>query len=192
MRPRTADAARAPLRLRPLPLLLAALAFATLSIGMSGLAGARESDRNQPMNIAADRAEGSLDGNGVSVLTGGVVITQGTLDIRAARADIHQRGSEPVRAVLTGNQAVLKQQMDDGSWMTARADRIEYDMVTDVIVLTGNYTVTTPRGSTRGQRLTYNLKSGRVDSGGEGNGRVSMTIVPKAAQQNTPPAQDKP
>lgn len=190
MRHRTADAARAPLRLRPL--LLAALAFATLSIGMSGLAGARESDRNQPMNIAADRAEGSLDGNGVSVLTGGVVITQGSLDIRAARADIHQRGSEPVRAVLTGNQATLKQQMDDGSWMTAKADRIDYDMVTDVIVLTGNYTVTTPRGSTRGQRLTYNLKSGRVDSGGEGSGRVSMTIVPKAAQQNTPPAQDKP
>jgi lipopolysaccharide export system protein LptA len=187
MRPRTVDTARAPLRLRPLPLLLAAVAFA-----VSGLAGARESDRNQPMNIAADRAEGSLDGNGVSVLTGGVVITQGTLDIRAARADIHQRGSEPVRAVLTGNQAVLKQQMDDGSWMTAKADRIEYDMITDIIVLTGNYTVATPRGSTRGQRLTYNLKSGRVDSGGEGNGRVSMTIVPKAAQQNTPPAQDKP
>jgi len=167
-------------------------ALVVLALMLTGVAGARDSDRNQPMNIASDRAEGTLDGNGVSVLTGAVVITQGSLDIRAARADIHQRGGEPVRAVLTGSQAQLKQQMDDGSWMTATADRIDYDMSAEVIVLSGNYSVTTPRGSTRGQRMTYNLKSGRVESGGEGNGRVSLTIVPKAAQQNAPKKQDAP
>jgi lipopolysaccharide export system protein LptA len=167
------------------------LVLAVAATMMAATVDARESDRRQEMQIGSDRAEGTLDGNGVSVLTGNVVITQGTLDIRAARADIHQRGSEPVRAVLTGNQAILKQQMDDGTWMTSKADRIDYDMIAEVIVLTGNYSVTTPRGSTRGQRLSYNLKNGRVESGGEGNGRVSLTIVPKAAQ-NKPAAQSKP
>lgn len=156
---------------------------------------ARDSDRNQPMDIDAGRQEGTLDGNSVNVLSGGVIITQGTLDIRADRADIHQRGGEVVRAVLTGSQAVLKQQMDDGSPMAAKADRIDYDMTSEVILLTGNYTVTTPRGTTSGQRLTYNLKSGRIESGGEGNGRVMMRIQPKSAQntlQNKPATPGKP
>lgn len=164
-------------------------AAAVLALAFAGIAVARDADRSQPMNIESDRQEGTLDGNSVNVLTGNVTIIQGSLDIRASRADIHQRGGDVVRAVLTGNQAVLKQQMDDGSPMTAKADRIDYDMTADVIVLTGNYTVTTPRGSTSGQRLTYNLKSGRVESGGD-SGRVRMTIQPKASR--TPPAAEKP
>jgi lipopolysaccharide export system protein LptA len=161
--------------------LAAAIVFATLA----GATAARDSDRNQPMDIDAGRQEGALDGNSINVLSGGVVITQGTLDIRADRADIHQSGGEIVRAVLTGRQAVLKQQMDDGSPMTAKADRIDYALTSDVIVLTGNYTITTPRGTTSGQRLTYNLKSGRVESGGD-SGRVKMTILPKSGRASAP------
>ena len=98
--------------------------------------------------------------------SGGVKIVQGTLNIDADRAVISFKDGEASQAVLTGNQAVLRQQMDNGTPMTARADRIDYDMLADVVVLTGNHTVTTQRGSTSGQRLTYNLKSGQVDSGG--------------------------
>ena len=170
-----------PRRLRAaLPALLAAAA-----IVFAGAASARDSDRNQPMDIEASHQEGTLDGNSVNTLSGNVIIKQGTLDIRAAKADIHQRGGEVVRAVLTGSQASLKQQMEDGSPMTAKADRIDYDMNTDVIVLTGSYTVTTPRGTTSGQRLTYDLKTGRLESGGETGGRVKMTIQPKSTR---PPA----
>jgi lipopolysaccharide export system protein LptA len=164
---------------------LAALVGVMLTSGVQ----ARSSDRNEPMNIRSDHAVGTLDDNGTSVLTGNVTITQGTLDIRAAKADIQQRGGEPARAILTGSQAVMKQTMDDGSPMTAKADRIEYDLITDVVVLIGNYSITTPRGSTRGQRLTYDLKSGRIESGGQGNGQVTMTIQPKSKQApKTPPA----
>jgi lipopolysaccharide export system protein LptA len=151
---------------------------------------ARDSDRNQPMDIESDHQEGTLGSNSVNTLSGNVVIKQGTLDIRAGKADIYQNGGEVVRAVLTGSQAVLKQQMDDGSPMTAKADRIDYNMSTDVVVLTGNYTVTTPRGSTSGQRLTYDLKSGRLESGGEAGGRVKMTIQPKSTR--APAAPGKP
>ena len=180
---RTADSSA---RLRALP-----LAFAAFALMLAGAASARDSDRNQPMDIDAGRQEGTLDGNSVNVLSGGVVITQGTLDIRADRADIHQSGGEVVRAVLTGKQAVLKQQMDDGSPMTAKADRIDYEMTSDVIVLTGNYTITTPRGTTSGQRLTYNLKSGRVESGGD-SGRVKMTILPKSGRASATPQKPAP
>ncbi len=166
--------------------------FAAAAIVFAGAVSARDSDRNQPMDIEASHQEGTLDGNSVNTLAGNVIIKQGTLDIRAAKADIHQRGGEVVRAVLTGSQASLKQQMEDGSPMTAKADRIDYDMNTDVIVLTGSYTVTTTRGTTSGQRLTYDLKSGRVESGGD-SGRIKMTIQPTARKTPAPaPAPVKP
>lgn len=187
------SAAESKLLRRPrasLPTLFAAVTV--VGALLSGAASARDSDRNQPMDIEASRQEGTLDGNSVNTLSGNVIIRQGTLDIRAAKADIHQRGGEVVRAVLTGSQASLKQEMEDGSPMTAKADRIDYDMNTDVIVLTGNYTVTTPRGTTSGQRLTYDLKSGRIESGGD-SGRIKMTIQPTARKTPAPtPAPGKP
>lgn len=179
----SADHAHA--RRQALPVVLA-LAVALVA----GSAAARQTDRNQPMSIDADRQQGSLDGNSVNEFTGNVIITQGTLDIRASRADLHQRDGEIVRAVLTGSQAVMKQQMDDGTWMTAKADRIDYDVKGETLVLTGNFSVTTPRGSTSGQRMTYNMRTGAIDSGGQGNGRVSITINPKAGQPTPPKGND--
>jgi lipopolysaccharide export system protein LptA len=161
---------------RPANLLLA-IALGALC---AGPAAARSGDRNQPMDIQAGHQTGTVDYSQPTTLSGGVTIVQGTLHIDANRAVISFKNGEASQAVLTGNQAVLKQQMDDGTPMTATADRIDYEMLADVIVLTGNYTVTTQRGSTSGQRLTYNLKSGQVDSGGQDGGRVKMRILPKS------------
>ena len=157
--------------------LLFAIALGALC---TGPAAARSSDRNQPMDIQAGHQSGTVDYSQPTTLSGNVKIVQGTLHIDADRAVISFKDGEASQAVLTGKQAVLKQQMDDGTPMTATADRIDYDMLADVVVLTGNYTVTTQRGSTSGQRLTYNLKSGQVDSGGEDGGRVKMRILPKS------------
>jgi lipopolysaccharide export system protein LptA len=161
---------------RPVSLLLA-IALGALC---TGPAAARSGDRNQPMEVEAGHTSGTVDYSQPTTLSGGVKIVQGTLNIDADRAVISFKDGEASQAVLTGGQAVLKQQMDDGTHMTARADRIDYDMLADVVVLIGNYTVTTQRGSTSGQRLTYNLKNGQVDSGGEDGGRVRMRILPKS------------
>ena len=161
---------------RPASLLLA-IALGALC---AGPAAARSTDRSQPMDIQANHPSGTFDYREPAIISGNVKIVQGTLNIDADRAVISFRDGEASQAVLTGNQAVLKQQMDNGTPMTATADRIDYDMVADVVVLTGNYTVTTQRGSTSGQRLTYNLKSGQVDSGGVESGGVKMRILPKS------------
>ena len=161
---------------RPAKLLLA-IALGALC---AGPAAARSGDRNQPMDIQAGHQSGTVDYSQPTTLSGGVKIDQGTLHIDADRAVISFKDGEASQAVLTGNQAKLKQQMDDGTPMTATANRIDYDMLADVVVLTGNYTVTTQRGSTSGQHLTYNLKSGQVDSGGQDGDRVKMRILPKS------------
>ena len=163
---------------RPANLMLA-VALAALC---AGPAAARSSDRNQPMDIQAGHQSGTVDYSQPTTLSGGVTIVQGTLHIDADRAVISFKDGDPAQAVLTGKQAVLKQQMDNGTPMTATADRIDYDMLADVVVLTGDYTVTTQRGTTSGQRLTYNLKTGQVDSGGGNDGRVRVRILPKSAR----------
>ena len=144
-------------------------------------AGAKSSDRNQAMTIDSGSQSGNMEGNGKTVLGGGVVVTQGTLEIRSAAAEIYTADGEVSRSVFTGKQVKMKQQMDDGTWMDAQADRVEYDMKTETITFIGNYTVKSDRGSNSGQRMVYNTKSGNMQSGGDGS-RVRTVIQPKSAQ----------
>jgi len=148
---------------------------------------AKSSDRNQPMTIDAGSQSGTLAGDGKTVLSQGVVITQGSLDLRANDAEIHIKDGEAVRAIFTGKQAKMKQQMDDGTWMDATADRIDYDITGEIITLTGNYKVTSARGTNAGQRMVYNTRSGEMNSGGDGS-RVRTVIQPKNKAPATQPA----
>ena len=154
-------------------------ALFALSLLFPLMASAKSTDRNEPMNIDAGAQSGTLTGDGKTMLSGGVVITQGTLDLRAGNAEIQIRGGEAVRAIFTGKQATLRQQMDDGSWMDAVADRIDYDITGEIITLTGNYKVTSARGTNAGQRMVYNTRSGEMNSGGDGT-RVRTVIQPKS------------
>jgi lipopolysaccharide export system protein LptA len=150
-------------------------------LAVSGSAGARSTDRNQPMDTEASRQSGTFASNSVNVLSGNVHITQGSLDVRAGRAEITMRESEVVRAVFTGTPVVLTQEMDDGTPMTARAATIDYDVKGQTAVFTGDVEIQQPRGTMNGPRVVYNLKTGGIESGGEGNGRVRMHILPKNA-----------
>jgi len=167
---------------------IAALAAASLLV-VASAAGARSSDRTKPMDIYAGHQSGTFSGDSVNTLSGGVHITQGTLDITSKTAKITLADGEPVRAVFTGS-VVLKQQMDDGTPMTASAAGVDYNLNTEVVVFTGNVSITQPRGSMSGERVVYDLKTGGVESGGEGNGRVHMRILPKAARGGAAETED--
>ncbi len=165
---------------------IARVALAALLLaGCAGEALAKSSDRNQEMVIDSGSTDGSFADNGSTVLQGNVVITQGTLDIRAARGEIFMKNGEVSRAVFTGKQAQLKQVNDDGTPVTATADKLEYDVLNDIITLTGNYKVSSPKGSNSGQRMVYNTKTGSMQSGGDGT-RVRTVIKPKNKTAETP------
>ena len=80
-------------------------------------------DRNQPTTIDSGGSNGNFDGDGKTLLSGGVVVTQGTLEIASNAAEVYMADGEMSRAVFTGKQVKLKQQLDDGTWMDAAADR---------------------------------------------------------------------
>ncbi|WP_256775720.1 MULTISPECIES: lipopolysaccharide transport periplasmic protein LptA [unclassified Stenotrophomonas] len=153
-------------------------AACAISLLVPFAASAKSTDRNEDMAIDAGAQSGTLVGDGKTVLSQGVIVTQGTLDLRSSDAEIYMKDGEAVRAVFTGKQAKLKQQLDDGTWMDASADRIDYDIKSEVLTMTGNYHVKSARGTNAGQKMTYNTRTGEMNSGGDGT-RVRTVIPPK-------------
>lgn len=174
--------------------------LAALACVAAGGAWAKSSDRNQPMNVTANSSDCSVDESQPCILSGNVHITQGTLDIQSAKADIRRGGNQQV-IKLTGSPVKMKQQMDDGGWMNATASQIDYDQDRETVVFSGNAVVQQPgRGRIAGERIIYNMDTGQVQSGAAaGGGRVNMTFEPKdkapagdkgKAEDAEPPKQD--
>lgn len=157
----------------------ALMAGASVLLLMSSGAWAKSSDRSQPMDIEAGATSGSLDDRQPTVLSNGVTINQGSLQIESTTATITTRGGEPVRAVLTGGPVRLKQQLDDGTPMNATAGRVDYDLTTEIVIFTDKVNIQQPRGSLSGPRVVYNMKTGMVNSSADSSGRVKMTIQPR-------------
>jgi len=171
----------------------AALAVAAMAVGLAlapTALRAKSSDRNQTMNIEAGDTKGTLDDRSPTVLSKGVTITQGSLQIEAGTATLTTRNGEPVRAVLTGNPVKLKQLLDDGTPMNATAGKVDYDLITEVVIFTEKVNIEQPRGSLSGPRVVYNMKTGMVNSTADSSGRVKMTIQPR--QQPVAPAKPAP
>ena len=159
---------------------LVALSLMLLAAVLPFDASAKTSDRNQPMDVEADRTDADIGDNGEAILTGNVMITQGTLQVGADKAVIHRAAGEISQVVLTGAPATMKQVNDNGETMTAHAAQIVYyTQNQDLIVLTGGVVIDQPRGTLRGETIKYDLKTGRLDGGGDG-ARVKMRIMPKS------------
>ena len=161
-------------------LLAATLALSPIALGKS-------SDRNQPMDVQADNSDAMMQDESDSTLNGNVIITQGTLEIKADRAVIRRSKGDIDKVTLTGSPVVMKQINDSGEPMNAQAATIVYTLSSDLILLRGNVTIEQPRGSMRGENVKYDLKTGRLNGGGDGS-RVSMRILPK----NKAPEEAKP
>lgn len=167
--------------MRPRNAELLVLLFLAVS---TGGAFARESDRQQPVTVQAEDSDTELTEEGETRLTGNVAITQGTLKIQADAATLSRKAGEVVRVVFEGKPAQLQQENEAGALMRAQGNRIDYDVSAESVVLTGNVTVDQAGDSMRGERITYDLKSGRLKASGEGagDGRIRMTIQPRAAR----------
>ncbi|HSD15994.1 MAG TPA: lipopolysaccharide transport periplasmic protein LptA [Thermomonas sp.] len=160
---------------------LLSTAILALALALAGGgADARTTDRNQPMDIEAAHQVCGLGANDSCTYTD-VTMIQGTLRIKAAKAVIYQVNGDMSRVQMSGG-VTLHQQLDDGTNFDSRSSSVDYDLRNDVVVFTGNVAITQQRGTLNGERVVYNMKTDQIESGGNGNGRVKMTILPKSAQ----------
>ena len=166
--------------------LLALRAMRTLLITLAlvaPLAHALDADKDKPLDVTSDRFEGGPN-DAVSVLTGHVKLTQGSIVGTGDRGDIHQKDKTVNRVVLTGSPATLKQDIEGGGTMDAKAKTIDYDVTAKRAVLTGDAMVKSPSGEAHGEHLTYEVDTGKMTGDGEGGtGQVHLHFVPETAEQ---------
>lgn len=156
--------------------------LAALLLAWTLPAAALKSDREKPMDIDADRFE-SAAGGAEATLSGNVRIVQGTLEVQSDTAVVTQgAGNRVERAVLTGAPARLAQDLDEGGRLDARAARIDYRLADETVVFTGDVVIRQPRGELRGERVTYELATGKITGSGEGEAaRVRLRLEPQTA-----------
>ena len=99
---------------------------------LSGQLTALESDRKQALEVSADSTEGTL-GDGMAVLSGNVVIRQGSMLVMADIAEIEKVDGRVRRVVLTGKPVHLEQEIEEEGLVQADALKIEYEVATALL-----------------------------------------------------------
>lgn len=166
----------------------------------SSVAGAETADRSQPMNIEADALRYD-DLRQISVFSGNVVLTRGSIVIRGARIEVRQDPQGFQFGVVTaepGQRAYFRQKRDGADeFMEGESETIEYDGRADVFRLIKDAELRRLRGTRVDDRISGNLiiynsvsdvftVDGGAARGGaaNGGGRVRAVLTP----QNDAPA----
>jgi lipopolysaccharide export system protein LptA len=122
---------------------------------------AEKADRAKPMSIEADKP-GTVDlQRQVVIFNGNVVISQGTMVLRAERVELRERpdGYREAMAIGSAERPASFRQKRDGVDETVEgaAERIEFDARTDTLRLAGNAAVRRLRGSVLADEITGSL-----------------------------------
>ena len=147
--------------------------FARVFTGLAALAAApaqaEKADRFKPLNVEAD-LPGKIDLlNQHVVFNGNVVVTKGTMTIRASRIEVRESPDGYHTAVAFGSpsqHATFRQKRDTpDEYIAGDAERLEYDGKSDVIRFVNNASVRRLRGSETADEISGNLVT--YDSGTE-------------------------
>ena len=145
-----------------------------------------ESDRQQPLEVYADTTDGTL-GDGMAILKGSVEISQGSLQVKADVAEVEKAEGRVRKVILTGNPVQLQQEIEEQGLVTAEAQKIEYEVATGIITLTGAADVNHPQYHIKGELLKYDMKLEHFQgSGGDGNGRIRIQLDPEVMPEIKP------
>jgi lipopolysaccharide export system protein LptA len=145
---------------RSMPFYVVSLVF--FSILFSAGASAERADRDKPIHLEADRAtvedykrRGDFR---TSIFTGNVVLTQGTLIIRADKIIMKEDSVGYRYATAHGNLVSFRQKRDGvDEYVEAWGKRVEYDDKTDKIELFGNARLKRGDDEVEGDYISYDI-----------------------------------
>ena len=145
---------------------------------------AEKADRDKPIEIEADTMTVD-DAKSTSIYTGDVILTQGTLLIRADELIVRQDKQGFQHSTSLGSPTTFKQKMEGSEeYIQGRALRIEYDGHMDKIHLYKNAEVKRGKDIVVGDYITYDANaevaqamSSKTENGKKG--RTKAIIKPK-------------
>lgn len=152
---------------------------ATLCAGLllAGAAHAEKADREKPITFTSDDGEVNYEKR-TGVLKGNVVITQGTLTIRADRIDFKQNTDNSLSATAFGKPLAFRQKRDDADgYYEGWAQRAEYDGAKQEVQLFDNALLKRGDDEIRSNYISYNSATEEFKA----EGRASSTPVPGEA-----------
>jgi len=161
--------------------------IALLGLVFSASAFAEKADQAKPTQIEANKMS-SDETRRLTIFEGNVVLTKGTMVVRADRIVVRQDAEGFQYATATGNPVRFRQKLDpkegqEAVWMDGEALRIEVDDKKQTIELHEKARVTRGGDEVQGalifvdQRSDFYSVSAGKDSPG---GRVKATLQPKS------------
>lgn len=152
------------------------------------IAFGEKADRDKPLEIEANRMSAD-DARRLNVFEGDVVVTKGTISLRAERLVVRQDAEGFQFATATGKPARFRQRQDpkpgekEGIWVEGEALRIEIDDRNQKIELFENARVNRGGDEVAGNYIFVDQRSDfyQVSAGkGAAKGRVKAVIQPKS------------
>src|SRR5262245_5845246 len=175
-------------------------AIAALAMAVAVPALGERADRDKPLNIESDSMTAD-EAKRTATFEGKVVLTQGSLIIRADRIVVRQDTDGYQYGVATGNPATFRHKQEGGGgYIDGQASKIEYDNKLERVEFSNNARLRRDsRDDIRGDFISYDAKSERftVKSAGEAagasrGGRVTVTITPKKTATESPSPEASP
>jgi lipopolysaccharide export system protein LptA len=147
-------------------------------------AHAEKADREKPIHLEADTV--TIDDiKKVSVYQGNVILSQGTMMVRADWVQVTQNAEGLDKVNATGRPVAFRQKMDGSEeYIEGFADRVEFDGVTRQLELIGQARLRRGSDELRGTQISYNANTeffkvvGQPDAKTP-SGRVRAVIRPK-------------
>lgn len=148
---------------------------------------AMASDADAPLTVDADSMEADR-AREISVFQGEVRIDKGSIHIEAQEARLRATAGEVQEGTLIGAPVIFRQQPEQGDVITGEAQRIEYDAVNRIVVLTGKAWVKQGSDEFRGETIRYDLDARKVlaTSNKSTPERVRLIFQPKEKQPASP------
>jgi lipopolysaccharide export system protein LptA len=166
--------------------------IAILALLVAAPAWGEKADRNKPTQIEANRMSAD-DAKRMNIFEGNVVLTKGTIAVRADRIVVRQDAEGYQFTTATGTPVRFKQKQDpkegqkEGVWMDGEAMRVEIDERKQTLELFDNARVSRGGDEVAGNYIFvdqrsefYSVSSGKTAKEGQAPGRVRATIQPKA------------
>lgn len=140
---------------------------------------------------------------GVTRFEDDVSITRGPMEVQADQGVLRQVEGQISEVELEGSPIRWRDQLSDGSIVTGESRAMHYDVIANVVTLTGGAIIRHQQGEFTGDELVYDLDAESLAGRSTGNERVRVVIEPEAmsgsgssstsdAPSNKPPARIDP
>lgn len=174
---------------------LLAIAPALAQDGSSARMPGLKLSSDQPIQIESDKLE-VRDTDGMAIFTGNVHVVQGDTLMKSGRMTVYyskEGGATPAVAGTPDASSIERIEVDNKVYVktesqVATSDAATFDMITEVLVMTGKEVVLSDGGNVIvGCKLTVQMATGQAHldgcQSGSKPGRVKMLLQPKSQTQ---------